>query len=268
MSLSAWLEKNKIVGIYGVDTRAITQYIRDNGAVNGVICSEDNIDIEKIKQQLALCPEMKGQDLSIEVAQQQGNINRCNNTIDKTIVIVDFGMKAGIAQRLANMKVIIVPATESFAEIVMSHKPDGIVLSNGPGDPEATSQYASSEITKLLQSDIPLFAICLGHQLLAIALGCKTIKMKTGHRGSNHPVYNLETKKVEISSQNHGFVVDDSTIPNNVEVTHISLFDNTIEGIKLKNKPVFSVQYHPEGCPGPHDSNYLFERFIDEVMHK
>ncbi len=268
ISLHEWLLANKIVGICDVDTRAITRYIRDQGAVNGIICSGPHIDIEKAKQELSLCPKMAGQELALKIAKQKGNINHCNRKSNKKVVIVDFGMKAGIAQQVSHMDVIIVSASENLAEEVLSYQPDGIILSNGPGDPEATAQYSSPEIIKLLDTNIPLFAICLGHQLLAISLGCRTVKMKTGHRGANHPVYNLETKKVEISSQNHGFVIDENTIPDNVEVTHISLFDKTIEGIRLKNKPVFSVQYHPESCPGPNDSHYLFERFIDEIMHQ
>jgi carbamoyl-phosphate synthase small subunit len=160
--------------------------------------------------------------------------------------------------------VVVVAANASFSEI-MSHNPNGVFLSNGPGDPKATAEYASPVIQEILKHNIPLFGICLGHQLLALATGAKTTKMAQGHRGANHPVKNLKNNKVEITSQNHGFCVDSNSLPSNVKITHISLFDNTIEGIQLINKPAFSVQYHPESSPGPHDSRYLFQEFKEMI---
>ena len=176
---------------------------------------------------------------------------------------IDYGMKENILRCLSdlNCKVIVVPAKTNI-KTILSFKPDGVFLSNGPGDPAATGEYAVPTIKELINKKIPVFGICLGHQLLALALGAKTTKMKLGHRGANHPVKNLENKKVEITSQNHGFKVSEKSIPKNVIITHLSLFDRSIEGIELRNKPAFSVQYHPESSPGPQDSKYLFDKFI------
>jgi carbamoyl-phosphate synthase small subunit len=185
------------------------------------------------------------------------------------VVVMDFGVKANILDCLVDngFDIVVVPAQSSYQEI-MQHNPDGIFLSNGPGDPLATAYYAVPTIKKLLEKNHPIFGICMGHQLLSIAVGLKTIKMFQGHRGANHPVKNLATGIVEITSQNHGFCVQNNNIPHNIEITHLSLFDNSIEGIRLKDKPAFSVQYHPESSPGPHDSRYLFKQFttlIDQV---
>lgn len=182
------------------------------------------------------------------------------------VVAVDYGAKRNILRCLASAgcKVTVLPATAT-AEDVLRHQPDGVFLSNGPGDPAATGEYAVPMIQGVLAADKPLFGICLGHQMLSLALGAKTYKMDTGHRGANHPVKDLATGKVEITSQNHGFVVDEGSLPANVEVTHRSLFDKSVEGIKVKDKPVFSVQYHPEASPGPQDSHYLFHRFVEMI---
>ena len=182
------------------------------------------------------------------------------------VVAIDYGIKKNILNCLLdlNLEVILVPAKTSVDKI-LSYNPNGIFLSNGPGDPKATGRYAIPIIKKLIKSRIPLFGICLGHQILALALNAKTKKMKLGHRGANHPVKNLITKKVEITSQNHGFEVVKQSLKKNTEITHLSLFDNSIEGIRLKNKPVFSVQYHPEANPGPQDSKYLFSNFIKDI---
>ncbi len=265
--LDTWLAKNNIVGIYGVDTREITKQIRTHGAMRCVIYSSNSkINNTLAKEHLIKCPNMEGQDLALHVSGIGVGTARANSIKNKKVVIIDFGMKEGIKKSIENnVDVIVVRATKNFSDIAMTYKPHGIILSNGPGDPEATAIYATPQIQNLIKHKIPIFGICLGHQLLAISLGCKTIKMKVGHRGANHPVYNTKTQKVEISSQNHGFVIDEDSIPNNVQITHRSLFDNTIEGIKLKNQPVFSVQYHPEGAPGPNDSHYLFQEFLYEL---
>jgi len=274
-----WLKGNNLPGICGVDTRALTRRIRDNGAPNGVICHNagGKFDLEALHKQAQDWPGLDGMDLAKDVS--------CTQTYgwDETtwqtssgygkqtkpefhVVAVDFGAKRNILRCLANAgcKVTVVPATAS-AEDILGHKPDGIFLSNGPGDPAATGTYAVPMIRDLLKTGKPIFGICLGHQLLALALGGKTRKMKLGHRGANQPVKDLTTGKVEITSQNHGFEVLPDTLPQDAEVTHISLFDGSNEGLRLKNKPVFSVQYHPEASPGPQDSHYLFERFVDHI---
>ena len=208
--------------------------------------------------------------------QNEGNWDQRNNTYNSSkdnlykVVAIDFGAKLNILRCLKQVgcDVTVLPANANFADIEKIN-PDGVFLSNGPGDPAETGKYSIPTIQKVLEKNIPLFGICLGHQLLALAVGAKTTKMHQGHRGANHPVQDLRSKKVEITSQNHGFCVDKSSLPSDVEVTHISLFDNTIEGIKLKNKPAFSVQYHPESSPGPSDSFYLFEEFVELIKkHK
>jgi len=275
-----WLIKNKLTGICGIDTRALTRHIRIHGAQNVVICafdkkSELNIDaqITKLKEY----PSLKGMELAEGVScktksswQQkkwQLGVGLADNKTKKyKVVAIDYGAKLNILRCLAELDcdVTVVPAKTS-AEDILALKPDGIFLSNGPGDPAATGEYAAPVIKKLIDSGTPIFGICLGHQLLALAMGCATTKMHQGHRGSNHPVQDLYTSKVEIASQNHGFVVSKNALPEDVEITHLSLFDDTVEGIKSKTKPVFSVQYHPESSPGPHDSFYLFERFIEMI---
>ena len=276
--LKSWLISHDIPGIYGVDTRAITKRIRQLGAPNGIIAVNHSgeFNIENLKERAKNCVELEGIDLAAKVScTQTYNWNdRLHSLIDEGIstssnhhiVAVDYGAKYNILRCLANTgsKITVVPAQTSAEEIIALN-PDGVFLSNGPGDPKATGIYAVPMIQTLIEKNIPIFGICLGHQLLALSLGAKTKKMHLGHRGANQPVKNLDTGKVEITSQNHGFEVIESSLPKNVEATHISLFDGSNEGIRLKNKPAFSVQYHPEASPGPTDSHYLFERFIEMI---
>ncbi|MBI1327453.1 MAG: glutamine-hydrolyzing carbamoyl-phosphate synthase small subunit [Alphaproteobacteria bacterium] len=274
-----WLIQNNIVGIAGIDTRALTKRIRDIGAPNGVIAHNPTgaFDINSLKEKAAAWPGLNGMDLAKDVScTQTYSWDETTWTIESGygknekprahVVAIDYGAKRNILRCLANtgVKVTVVPASAS-ANDIMAHKPDGIFLSNGPGDPAATGQYAVPVIQEILKKNLPVFGICLGHQLLALSLGAQTTKMKLGHRGANHPVKDLQTGKVEITSQNHGFHVLPDTLPKDAEVTHVSLFDGTNEGFKLKGKPVFSVQYHPEASPGPHDSHYLFERFVGMI---
>ncbi|MDP7141686.1 MAG: glutamine-hydrolyzing carbamoyl-phosphate synthase small subunit [Alphaproteobacteria bacterium] len=275
----AWLKEHDLPAIAGVDTRAMTQAIRDNGAPNGVICynADGKFDLEALHKQAKEWPGLEGMDLATEVScdapyewsQAGWTLAEGYNDNDEAthhIVAIDFGSKLNILRCLAqqNCKVTVVPAKTS-AEEILALNPDGIFLSNGPGDPAATGEYAIPTIRKLVESGKPIFGICLGHQLLSLALGAKTGKMHLGHRGANHPVKDVQTGRVEITSQNHGFQVLSDSLPDDVEQTHVSLFDNSNEGIRLKGKPVFSVQYHPEASPGPHDSHYLFEKFIDLI---
>jgi carbamoyl-phosphate synthase small subunit len=277
--LNNWLRSNGLVGVAGLDTRRLTRLIRDGGAPTGVVAHapDGRFDLAALKAQAAGWPGLDGMDLAIEVSCRQSY--RWDETTWHLgqgfgrqeaprfhVVAVDYGAKRNILRCLASAgaRVTVVPATAS-AEEILSHKPDGIFLANGPGDPAATGVYAVPTIQKLLAAEIPLFGICLGHQLLALALGAKTKKMHLGHRGANHPVKDLTTGKVEITSQNHGFAVLPESLPPEVEVTHVSLFDGSNEGIALKGKPVFSVQYHPEASPGPQDSHYLFKRFADLI---
>ncbi len=279
-NLDTWLKKNKIVGLTGLDTRSLTNYIRDNGAPKGTISNskKENLNIKKLLNQSIKWPGLKGLDLAKKVTTKKKYIWKGFKTWKKEvgfeknkkklfkIIAIDYGIKKNILRYFSNFKceVVVVPCNLQAEEIIKL-KPDGIFLSNGPGDPAATGKYAINIIQKLIKKNIPIFGICLGHQLLSLALNAKTKKMKRGHRGANHPVKNLINNKVEITSQNHGFEVVKESLPKNVVVTHKSLFDNCIEGIKLKNKPVFSVQYHPESNPGPQDSHYLFNQFINEV---
>lgn len=270
-----WLKSRNLPGICGVDTRALTRLIRDKGAPSGVICHDQQgrFDLDALHRQAREWPGLEGMDLAKDVTcaapyeWTQGRWERGGyahaDRPARHVVAVDFGAKYNILRCLvsAGCRVTIVPATTS-AEDILAHNPDGIFLSNGPGDPAATGVYAVPTVQKLLASGKPLFGICLGHQILALALGAKTRKMRLGHRGANQPVKDLQTGKVEITSQNHGFEVVPESLPENVEATHVSLFDGSNEGLRVKNKPVFSVQYHPEASPGPHDSHYLFARFV------
>ena len=271
-----WLRSNGLSGIAGVDTRRLTRRIRDLGAPHATICNAPNgqFDIRALQAQAADWPGLEGMDLAKDVScRQPYTWDETNWVLGQGygkqtdpklhVVAVDFGAKRNILRCLASLgcTVTVVPANAT-AEDVLGHKPDGIFLSNGPGDPAATGEYAVPMIKSVLGSGLPIFGICLGHQMLALALGATTEKMHHGHRGANHPVKDLETGKVEITSQNHGFVVMSDSLPDNVEMTHVSLFDGTLEGIALRDRPVFSVQHHPEASPGPQDSHYLFDRFI------
>ena len=279
-NLDEWLKKNRIVGITGLDTRYLTNYIRDKGAPKGTIANNKigNFNIRKLINASLKWPGLKGLDLAEEVSTKKiykwkglktwvkgKGFQKINKKIYK-IIAIDYGIKKNILRYFSNHKceVVVVPCNYT-SDKILKHKPQGIFLSNGPGDPAATGKYSIKIIQELIKKNIPVFGICLGHQLLALALNAKTKKMKLGHRGANHPVKNLINNKVEITSQNHGFEVIKESLPKNVEITHKSLFDNSIEGIKLKNKPVFSVQYHPESNPGPQDSHYLFNEFIKDV---
>ena len=280
-NLDGWLKKHKIVGITGLDTRSLTNLIRDKGAPKGTICNnrKGNFNLKKLINSSVKWSGLNGLDLAQTVTTKKKYIWQGfktwkkekgfekNKKVTHKIIAIDYGIKKNILRYFSNFncEVIVVPCNLQAKEIIKLN-PDGIFLSNGPGDPAATGRYAISIIQKLMKTSIPIFGICLGHQLLALALKAKTKKMKLGHRGANHPVKNLINNKVEITSQNHGFEIVKESLPKNVEVTHKSLFDNCIEGIKLKNRPVFSVQYHPESNPGPQDSHYLFKQFINEVI--
>ena len=277
--LDAWLKAHNLIGIAGIDTRALTRRIRDLGAPQGCIAHdpEGALDTAALGAEAAAWPGLEGMDLAKEVSCRQsydwdqtawalGQGYGTRGAAKHHVVAVDFGAKRNILRCLASLgcKVTVVPAETSAADI-LRRQPDGVFLSNGPGDPAATGVYAVPAIQELLGAGVPIFGICLGHQLLALALGARTRKMHLGHRGANHPVKDLATGKVEITSQNHGFVVDAESLPANVEVSHVSLFDGSNEGLRVKDRPVFSVQYHPEASPGPRDSHYLFERFIEMI---
>jgi carbamoyl-phosphate synthase small subunit len=279
---NAWLKARGVTGISGVDTRALTRYIRENGAQNAaIVYSEKAADlpkqIEKAKKELEAAPDMNGLELAAHVTtsapypwkQKRWQLGKGYTELAAEgaelyhVVAIDFGEKLNILRCLAsqNCRVTVVPATTT-ADDILALNPNGVFLSNGPGDPAATANYAAPTIRALIAANVVVFGICLGHQLLGLALGARTEKMKQGHRGANHPVKDITTGKVEITSQNHGFCVCDANLPSDVEITHRSLFDNCIEGLRHKTKPAFSVQYHPESSPGPHDSHYLFERFV------
>ena len=274
-SFDDWMKRRDVVGLAGVDTRALTALIRDGGAPHAVIAHDPDgrFDLDALVAQARAWTGLVGLDLAKPASTLQAfdwdeglwdwpegypRVDAAN----KTVVVVDYGVKRNILRALASTgaRITVVPATTS-AEDILARKPDGVVLSNGPGDPAATGVYAVPEIRKLVDSGTPLFGICLGHQMLALALGAKTIKMDQGHHGANHPVKDLTTGKVEIVSMNHGFTVDRNSLPDAVSETHVSLFDGTNCGIAMKDRPVFSVQHHPEASPGPTDSLYLFQRF-------
>jgi len=274
--LDGWLKSRGIIGLAGLDTRALTALIREQGMPNAVIAHarDGKFDLDALKQEAREWPGLVGMDLvpMVTTAQrydwdetpwQWGKGYGRLDAPQYKVVAIDYGIKRNILRLLAanGCKVTVVPAKTS-ADDILALKPDGVFLSNGPGDPAATGEYAVPVIQQLIASGTPTFGICLGHQMLGIAVGAKTVKMHQGHHGANHPVKDLGTGKVEITSMNHGFAVDRATLPAEAEETHVSLFDGSNAGIRLKGKPVFSVQYHPEASPGPRDSRYLFERFV------
>ncbi len=275
--LRAWLASHNLPGVAGIDTRRLTRRIRDRGAPSGVIvhAPDGGIEVARALERARSWPGLEGMDLAKEVSTRQtyqwdetrwalGRGYGRQSAPRHHVVAIDYGAKRNILRSLAEAgcKITVVPA-DATAEAVLRHRPDGIFLANGPGDPAATGVYAVPVLRELIRTGIPIFGICLGHQMLGLALGGRTAKMEIGHRGANHPVKDLETGKVEITSQNHGFIVVPDSLPPEVDKTHVSLFDGTLEGLRVKGKPIFSVQYHPEASPGPRDSAYLFQRFID-----
>jgi carbamoyl-phosphate synthase small subunit len=275
--LEAWLLAQGVTGIAGVDTRALTLRIRDAGAPTGVLAfpADGAFDLPALIAQAKAWPGLEGMDLARDVSCTQSYVwdetkwawpdGAARQTAPlHHVVAVDYGAKRNILRSLASAgcRVTVVPATAT-AEDILRHRPDGVFLSNGPGDPAATGIYAVPAIQGVLAAGTPIFGICLGHQLLGIALGGRTYKLARGHRGANQPVQELATGRVEITSQNHGFAVDETSLPAGVRVTHVSLFDGSNEGLACDDRPVFSVQYHPEASPGPSDSAYLFQRFVD-----
>lgn len=258
VSLNDYLKNNKIVGIQDIDTRALTRHIRDQGAMNGIISAIDS-DVDSLSNKLKKAPSMNGLDLAKVVTTKR--VYKWSETGKYKVAAIDYGIKRNILNMLADKEcsVTVFPA-ETTAKQILDFNPDGVFLSNGPGDPGAVT-YGIKMVKDLLGSK-PIFGICLGHQILSLALGAKTFKLKFGHRGINHPVKNLNTSVVEITSQNHGFAVDLQSLPKNVTPTHINLNDSTNEGIECKDLKAFSVQHHPESSPGPHDSRYLFDKFI------
>ena len=282
-TLPNWLAANNLPGIGGIDTRALTHILRDSGSAKGAIAynSASQFDLDAMLSAIKDWSGLAGLNLAKDVQRGQTqdwtsgiwklgqgfseeNSSTATNSEDYHVVALDFGAKDNIMRGLvhAGCRVTLMDGTSSFDEI-MAHNPDGIFLSNGPGDPAATYAEIKTTLDKIINANCPVFGICLGHQLLALALGGQTQKMHFGHRGANHPVKDLKTGKVEITSQNHGFEVMTDSLPDNVSVTHISLFDQSCEGIEANDKPLFSVQHHPESSPGPHDSHYLFVRFVD-----
>ncbi len=280
--LDRWLNARGVIGVTGVDTRALTMLIRESGMPNAVIAHNPDgvFDFDALVAKARSCPDMEGAELagavtaaqSYEWSERVWAWNRGfaqQENPEFHVVAIDYGIKRNILRCLASAgcRVTVLPAYAT-AQDVFSRKPDGVFLSNGPGDPAATGEYTLPVIRKIIDSGLPLFGICLGHQLLGLALGGRTIKMPHGHHGANHPVMDYTTGKVEITSMNHGFAVERESLPNSVEETHVSLFDGSNCGIRLKERPVFSVQYHPEASPGPQDSHYLFIRFANMMRER
>ncbi len=279
-----WMKANGRIGISGVDTRALTRKIREGGAPSGVIAydARGEFDLDALLDKARTWPGLEGMDLAREVSCRQmfrwsgGGWTRGQGYGEHPeegpegarphVVAIDYGSKRNIFRNLADAgaRVTVLPATATYEE-VMAHEPDGIFLSNGPGDPAATGVYAVPVIRQLLGTGKPLFGICLGHQLLGLAVGARTVKMHQGHRGANHPVKRLSDGRVEITSMNHGFAVETETLPDNARPTHVSLFDGSLAGLELTDRPAFSVQYHPEASPGPQDSTYLFQKFVEQL---
>ncbi|MBB6189872.1 carbamoyl-phosphate synthase small subunit [Sphingobium wenxiniae] len=274
-----WMREKGRIGLAGVDTRALTRMIRMKGAPNVVIAHdpEGRFDLAALAEKAASWPGLEGMDLAIEVTGKESRLWKdgvwrlgfgygLGEAGDERphVVAIDYGAKNNIFRNLvkAGARVTVLPATATFEQI-MEQKPDGLFLSNGPGDPAATGDYAVPVIKQALEAEVPIFGICLGHQLLGLAVGAKTVKMHQGHRGANHPVKRLSDGLVEITSMNHGFAVDTDTLPANAKPTHVSLFDGSNCGIELTDRKAFSVQYHPEASPGPQDSFYLFQRFVE-----
>jgi len=280
--LDQWLKRRGIIALSGIDTRALTALIREKGMPNAAIAHapDGKFDIEDLKKKAKAWSGLVGLDLAKEVTSGQSSVWKETpwawddgygeqDAPSMHVVAVDYGVKRNILRLLTGLgaKVTVVPAKTS-AEDIMAMRPDGIFLSNGPGDPEATGEYAVPMIQDLLKTDLPLFGICLGHQMLALAVGGRTEKMHQGHHGANHPVKDHTTGKVEIVSMNHGFAVDSKSLPKGIEETHVSLFDGSNCGIAVTGKPVFSVQHHPEASPGPQDSHYLFKRFVNLIRER
>jgi carbamoyl-phosphate synthase small subunit len=279
-----WMKVNGRIGLAGVDTRALTRRIREAGAPNAVIghSATGEFDVPALLQQAKAWSGLEGMDLAKQVSTLQtygwdeglwklGEGYEAGSASEGKphVVAIDYGLKRNILRNLiaAGARVTVVPATATYEDIA-GHNPDGVFLSNGPGDPAATGVYAVPVIQQIIAADTPIFGICLGHQLLGLAAGAKTVKMFQGHRGANHPVKRLDDGRVEITSMNHGFAVDADTLPTNAKPTHISLFDGSLAGLELTDARAFSVQYHPEASPGPQDSHYLFERFVNELSKK
>jgi len=281
-TLKQYLTRHHIVAIADIDTRALTRKLRSGGVLRGVIATGPNVDAQQLVQRAAAIPRMEGSDLVRTVTCAEPYEWRADHEVDPDFLVpperrakrrlriaaYDLGIKRNILRRLAahNCDVTVYPATTPAAALLAS-EPDGVFLSNGPGDPAALP-YVVDNARQLVASDVPVFGICLGHQILGLAMGGKTFKLKFGHRGGNHPVKNLATNQVEITSQNHGFAVDPDSLPADVQVTHLNLYDGTVEGLRHADKRVFCVQYHPEASPGPHDADYLFRQFLDEIEKK
>ncbi len=279
IDLDSWLQDNHVVGIYGIDTRALTNIIRNKGLINGTIVHNKNgiNEYETYLQEAKIFNGVNNQDLAKLVTcekeflwnEKETNIYNHDlkrKKINAHVIVIDYGVKVNILRSLYSRfsKISVVPCTSTYDDII-SLKPDGVFLSNGPGDPSATGEYAIPIIKKLFKLNIPIFGICLGHQLLALSLGLETYKMHQGHHGANHPIKNLSDSSVNITSMNHGFAVRTDNLPKNVRETHVSLFDGSNCGIEVIDKPIFSVQHHPEASPGPNDSYYLFDKFLDNI---
>jgi carbamoyl-phosphate synthase small subunit len=264
-SLEHFLAKHGILGIEGVDTRKIVRMLRSEGAMRGIISTETISDTELLAAARAL-PLMTGLDLTKLVSTKTAYPVKAEKNNAPKVVVMDFGIKENIIRKLHDhgAELVIVPGSTTKEEID-EHKPDGVFLSNGPGDPDAVTDGVATIKALIASEQYPMFGICLGHQMLSLALGAETFKLKFGHRGANHPVKNLRTGKIEITSQNHGFAVKPDTMPDSCELTHINLNDNTVEGFRHKDLPIFAVQYHPEASPGPHESDYLFEEFMSSM---
>ena len=281
LNFNQWLIEKNIIGLYGIDTRALVKILRSNGSMNGLITTEEN-DLESCLEVISNTPNMKGLNLAKEVSTKKNYISkeatmtdfdvreRRDNSINKfKIVAIDFGIKKSILNRLVShgCEILVLPSNSSF-EDVLSHDPDGIFFSNGPGDPSSVLDGINLAKSLIDFGKIPMFGICLGHQIFGLALGGKTYKLPFGHRGLNHPC-GMNNNNIEITSQNHGFAIDPNSLSNElVEITHLNLNDKTVAGLKLINKPIFSVQYHPEASPGPHDSDYLFEKFVSLMLER